>query len=101
MGNVRQGVLDIVLVVEDLGTPVGLDEEISGREKPGEGEEVGGEGGGEDVQPDRLASRGEKFVSGVVLASGVYETGETIRSVSEREKGLSAFSLTLPIDCHQ
>jgi len=99
MGNVRQGVFDIVLVVEDLGAPVGLDEEISRGEKPGEGEEVGGESGGEDVQADGRASRGVKFVSGVVLAGGVYETGE--RTGQPTGKGISAFSLTLPIDYHQ
>lgn len=84
MGNVRQGVFYIVLVVEYFGAPVGLDEEISGREKPGEGEEVGGEGVVEDVQPDRLTSRGKKFVSGVILTGGVYEAGETIRQSTEK-----------------
>jgi len=88
MGNVRQGVFDIVLVVKNLRAPIGLDEEISRREKPGEREEVGGEGGGEDVQPNRRASRGKKFVSGIVLAGGVYETGETIRQSTK--KGISA-----------
>ena len=61
-----------------------MDEEISGREKPGEGEEVGGESGSEDIQADRLTSRGEKLVSGVVLAGGVYETGEPTRQSTEK-----------------
>ena len=99
MGNVRQGVFHIILVIEDFGAPVGLDEEISGREKPGEGEEVGGEGVVEKVQADRLTSRGEKFVRGVILAGGVYETGETIRQSTE--KGSISELRTLPIGCHQ
>lgn len=84
MGDIRQGVFDVVFIVEDLRAPVGLDEEISRGEKPGEREKVGGEGGGEDIQPDRLASRGEEFVSGIILASGVDKTVGAIHQVTKK-----------------
>lgn len=83
MGDIRQGVFDVVLIVEYLRAPVGLDEEISRGEKPGEREKVGGEGGGENIQPDGLASGGEEFVSGVVLTSGVDETGAIRQSIKQ------------------
>lgn len=55
MRDVGERVLDVVLVVEDLGTEVGLDEEVAGRQEPREGEEVGGEGLRQDVEADRTA----------------------------------------------
>jgi hypothetical protein len=88
MRDVRKGVFDVVLVIEDLGAPVGLDEEISGGEKPGEGEEVGREGGEEDVQADGLASGRVEFVRGVVLTSVVYETGGGIGGEERKERNI-------------
>ena len=67
MRNVVELVFSVGLVIKHLGSPVCLDKQVSTWEQPGQGEQVGREGGSEDIQPDRVAFRGEEFICRVVL----------------------------------
>jgi hypothetical protein len=62
--NVGEGILDVVLVIEDLSPQVGLDEEVTRGKEPGEGVEVGRERGRQDVESDGTSAPGVEFERG-------------------------------------
>jgi hypothetical protein len=71
--------LDVVLVVEDLSSPVCLDEDVAAGKEPSEGEKVGGKSLREDVETDGPALARVELVGGVVL-SGVVDVSSPVAS---------------------
>jgi hypothetical protein len=84
MGDVRIGVLDIVLVVENFCCPIGLNEDIARRHQEYEWEKVGRECGGQNIQSNLFTSRRPELVSWVVLTSIVDESTPLITTLSAK-----------------
>lgn len=72
------GILDVVLIVKDFCTPVGLDEDVARRKKESERVQIGGQSSRENVQSNRISPRGNEFVSRVVLTRIVDETSPLV-----------------------
>lgn len=60
-------VFGVGLVIKHFSSPICLDKQVSAGKQPGQGEQVGGEGGREDIQSNWGALRWEEFICRVVL----------------------------------
>lgn len=71
IGDVIYVVFRVALVVEDFGLEFRLDEQVSTRQEPSQGEEIDGHRVGENVEHCRFTFRGPVFECWVILVGRV------------------------------
>ena len=97
------GILDVLLVVKDLGVlrnslegnlpvnemthEISCHEQVAAGEEPGQGVQVGGEGDEEEVQGDGGSSSGPELVGRVVVVVRGHEATEQVATDLKRELG--------------